>query len=115
MVIENIAGIESNANIISELSINTKINNKGVAYNNPLILTKNFSSCNSFVTGIKCSIIFKTLLFEKSASSYLFNNIFRPLQNKKKPKIYKTQLNVLIIATPKKIKTNRNITAPMIP
>ena len=43
MVIENIAGIESNANMMSELSINTKINNNGVACNTPLILTKNFS------------------------------------------------------------------------
>ena len=87
VVIENIAGIESKAKIISELSINTRINKRGVAYNIPFFLKKNFSLCNSLVTGIICFIKFKILLLEKSTFSSLLNNIFKPLQNRKKPKI----------------------------
>ena len=40
--------------------------------------------------------------------------VFRDF-NKKSPKIYKTQLNLLIIVTPRKININLNITAPIIP
>ena len=49
---EKIAGIESIANIISELSIKIKISINGVAQRCPFILTKNFCPYILFVTGI---------------------------------------------------------------
>ena len=51
-MIEKIAGIESIAKIISELSINTKINNNGVACKTPFLRTKKHSPYKSSVTGI---------------------------------------------------------------
>ena len=86
-MIEKIAGIESIAKIISELSINTKINNNGVACKTPFLRTKKHSPYKSSVTGIIFFIIFNTLLSEKSTASSLLNSIFKPLQNKKNPKI----------------------------
>lgn len=52
VVIENIAGIESIAKIISESSISINIANNGVAYSMPFFLVKNFSPSNSLETGI---------------------------------------------------------------
>ena len=115
VVIEKIAGIESIAKIISELSINTKINNNGVACKTPFLRTKKHSPYKSSVTGIIFFIIFNTLLSEKSTASSLLNSIFKPLQNKKNPKIYSIQWNVFTIATPKKININLKTIAPNIP